>query len=141
MTGQCFRPLRPPGKRRQIPVQRSAIVADQFIDDLLCRLNGPGLADRLSRAPDCLPRLAIAVQGRESIFLFFTSSMSGVNPAAARLSRSQFEAIPVTAVVATWLTAATIGIVACPPQVTMLTLAAPRCASPLTTGMTGRAKR
>ena len=33
-------------------------------------------------------------------------------------------------------TAATIGIVACPPQVIMLTLGAPTCSSPLTGGIT-----
>ena len=33
-------------------------------------------------------------------------------------------------------TACTIGIVACPPQVIMLTFSAPRCSSPLTGGMT-----
>ena len=82
-----------------------------------------------------LPRSAPPIDSTPAAVVRVNSSMLARVPGPAETDETE-ATISAYDTVAARDTAATIGIVACPPQVIMLTFIAPRCSSPLTGGIT-----
>ena len=82
-----------------------------------------------------LPRSAPPMVSTPAAVVRVNSSMLARVPGPADLDETD-ATISAYDTVAARETAATIGIVACPPQVIMLTFIAPTCSSPLTGGIT-----
>src|SRR3546814_14745862 len=89
------------------------------------------------RSVIALPRVALPTSAVACLVVSVNSSILARVPGPALFDAMDATISPYCTL-ATRFTAATIGIVACPPQVTILTFGASRCASPFT-GEIGRA--